>query len=1705
MNNITLNYGTEIYNNLDELNGANYEIIIKPLIYYDLTDINKRVLTPILNPSTQDGNFKLDIEDPNIIINSNNGEISLNNLEIKEYSFHVIWNLNNVETLFFINFQIKPEIYYSPNEKYINLGDQETSLVPIFDSSKDYTIICNYPISENGILNFSNFSVGYHKIPVKIKINNIINETVYNLYVRPILKYDSYTNIAFNNFSTDVPYYLEKGGLFNILNEYFTIDSKTGVISGSAPSGIYDIEVTYTKNNISTTCNVNIIINPQISYSNMIIYSDKIYQSNEPISNEIIDGEFSCDLLIDTKTGIVTFDKLVPNTYTINIQYCKNKCITNTSFKVDVKPVLIISKNQDIKYLEKLSNITFEVIPNNVEYILETNKNIIGNDIIIDDVINVGVYSETITLIINNMISSYVYSYSISPIINYNVKELTYNDTFISEPPSVYPLKGTFYISDNFIIDSKTGVISSDKILEVGIYSIDIHYKYQTFDISFNYILTVKPLLIYPDINITFSDSLSIGPTYLPLNGTFSFVGEPNTEGENFPGTFSFVGEPNTEGENFPGAFSFVGEPNTEGENFHVSLLQGLDSVGNLLQGLDSAGNRLQAPDSRRTFDINNSGEIIVNNLNVGLYFCNVSYEVNNIKTTIKVPINIIKKELELDFTVYPKEYDGTTNANVSLSHNNITFNANYTDANCGNKDIIIDNIVLPEELNLNYFIKTCKLSGLITPKIIEPEFIAEDKIYDNNNNVNIKVNIKNIISYTAKYINHNVGEQEIIINNIITKGSNNYKLSSDSYKIRGIIKPRIITVTFSAEDKIYDSTTDCNIQISKIEKDIQEFNLKLDYEKAIFVSSNIGYHEILVINPVIIGSNNYELKINKIMANIYPKKIVLKIIAKDKIYDGTTNANIIFNTEFKIKSYETNYNNKNMGTKKIIYVNNIILENNNFIVDNCTLYGNILPKFIEFNFIGKDKNYDGLTKCDGDYTIDINENDIVNCSFNAEFKNINAGLNKNIIINNLKLYGKDSINYKISSINTNKPSINMVSLNLIFTAIDKMYDKTLTAYVKSNINVISYNAQYEDYNVGINKNIKITDIKLDSDQSINYYVNDTFCLGNINPCELTIISNNNTKEYDGTPNINININHLKGIYHDDIVYIESYDAEFEDDKVINVYNISLQGETSYNYICNNTKLVGSILPKKIVIIFEAEDIYYGISEPIIKNNSYNIKSFDAKYLDLNVGRQSILISNIIIDNYLVDDCTIFGNILPKMIELLFIAEDKAYDGNDTVKISIKSEFNISFDSKFENINVGYNKVLISNIKINDNNYITTDSIEIFANIYPKELFINPTITKIYDGSLMQAPDSAGNRSQAPDLTGYLSQAPDSWRTNLLENDYLATFYSPNVGKNIPVKISNIITKDKNYIIKDFETTGIIEPQIIIPEFIIKDKIYDGTTKVINVEFNIDVVSYSGTYDSPNIGNNKVIIENIKLKDTNYKVENIITNSNILPKMLEINFTVKSKVYDGNNNATIESYKFLNANDNIKILSYIALYDSSNTVIISDLIIDNNNYITKTYTTIGNIKPKILEISFTNLDKYYDKTLNTNIVVDSVSDNMKIESFSSKYTKSNAGTNIEIIINNIVISGVNKNNYFVKDYVLYGNILPKCIDCEFKYNNNLLSGTLNDLEIYDNVWIENYISFQKNNEKYVQNIVLNGEDKNNYVLNNNIYKIISNI
>jgi len=222
--------------------------------------------------------------------------------------------------------------------------------------------------------------------------------------------------------------------------------------------------------------------------------------------------------------------------------------------------------------------------------------------------------------------------------------------------------------------------------------------------------------------------------------------------------------------------------------------------------------------------------------------------------------------------------------------------------------------------------------------------------------------------------------------------------------------------------------------------------------------------------------------------------------------------------------------------------------------------------------------------------------------------KNYFYGENKEISITNLKLIGRDSINYKINNIKTNKPTIYKQELFIHFYCIDKMYDKTNIAFVKigsisgtiQNVQILKLDAIYEDYLCGNNKLITIKNIILEP-QFINYFVKDTFCYGNILPREITLNVKNIIKNYDGNTNVNISVNNIINIIQNGIVYIESYDANFTDPnsgfmKIVNIDNISLIGDSANNYICNNFKMTGTINPSSLHVNFIALDQEYDIN-----------------------------------------------------------------------------------------------------------------------------------------------------------------------------------------------------------------------------------------------------------------------------------------------------------------------------------------------------------------------------------------------------------------------------------------------------------------------------------------------------------------------------
>ena len=1290
----------------------------------------------------------------------------------------------------------------------------------------------------------------------------------------------------------------------------------------------------------------------------------------------------------------------------------------------------------------------FTIYPITDNYILlcdNKNVQIINNMINCDNIITIGNYNITFTLTINNMSTNLIYNYIKYPEIEYDnfIFYGIYNDIFISSKPIIKYNGGLYNLhNDKFTIDEDYGIIYGNN-LEVNEYDLDIHLNYLSFDVIKHIRVIIKPLLKIEKQNFIYSECKIENIIFLPYNGIFTVNDEDYND------------------------LSF---------------------------------------------------ELLFNKLDVGEYNIDIGYTINNIKSIVNVPIKINKKKLELDVTIQDKDFDNTDNVKIICNnYPNILIYGNYENINIGTNKIIIKNIVLPENLVNNYYVDLKFIYGNILPKIIYPIITINDKYFDNTNICKVNFDI-DIISYEAIYDSKNIGNHTVTIKNIIYN-KENHILSQNEYKIIGNILPKLLKVYCSAKDKIFNDNDICEIIIDKIDDIISNDKIYINIITAKFDDKNVGLYNVQILDYEILGINNKNYIIEFIItkANIFSKKIELNIIADNKIYDGTTNAIIRFIEDYEIISYNSNYIDKNIGNKKKIIVKNIILKDKNYYVDDLVLFGNVLPKMIDFIYYPKSKIFDTTPYCDGDYIIDTYLNDDVKCIFNAEFKDINSGIDIEVLISNIKLIGNDSYNYKLNSVKSLNGTINKKEITCTFKNVDKMYDKSTIGFVQidkihglinnyNDIQIVSLDAHYEDPFIGNNKNIIIKNIELEP-RLFNYFIKDTYCIGNIILRELNIVFNNPIKIYDGLLDVVLSINNIKNTLDNDQVYIKSVKGTFIDpnvgkNKLVYVTDIELDDYTSKYYFCKDTKIEGTIKEKFLKIDFTTKDqdyepnlipvINYKLDDPLLEIISYN-----ASYNNIFDGfKHQILISNIIlggknVKNYIVTDHIIYGNILPKFKELEFKVYDKIYDGNTNADIICLTDNSIKFDANYETSNVGNQKIIINNIIQITTNYIIKNEYILDGKILPKELQIKPEIIKKYDGT------SNFNLVNISEIESCECK-----------------FDNPNVGIDIPVFIYNIILKNSNYIINNFNTIGTITPKEIKCEFVACDKIYDETNKVFfnKIYCDITILSFDSYYENINVGYRNIIVENIKLENNNYYCENLVIGSIIKPKLLQIEFIVNSKIYDKTDIAIINSYKLLNCNQKIKLYSYIANYENNNIgnqkVIISNLIIDSQNYYTDKYYTYGTITPRNIIINFTNTTKQYNANINTNISLLSfenkiLDDNIELIYFNSEYDNMDVNENNKIKVSNIELGGKHINNYiYNKNLIIKGVIEPKIIDCEFKLINDIIVGKLIGLVNNDNVWIANYISYKKNNNYFIENIIIDGSNHHNYILPNKIYPVL---
>ena len=1125
-------------------------------------------------------------------------------------------------------------------------------------------------------------------------------------------------------------------------------------------------------------------------------------------------------------------------------------------------------------------------------------------------------------------------------------------------------------------------------------------------------------------------------------------------------------------------------------------------------------------------------------NQNAGTQIIDISYvtlfgQTSNYYLLPVQPINsyIDYKSLVLTFTGGNKIYDstyvcgpiqGSISGIIGLEIVTIsTFISIFQSNQAGPQLIDMSSIVITGANSKNYkILPVPAFNSYINYKNLVITFTGGSKIYDSYRNAGLSIfgTISGIVSkenisissFIAMFQDQNAGSWFIDISNIILFGPtlNNYNLLPVASSV-GIITKKSLVATFIGSNKVYDKTNISNAVLFSLSGIINQDFVYISYYTTVFKSYLAGPQFIDISFITLSGtliSNYYVLPVGPLAAYINQRPLTIIFANGQKIYDGTTTPNYLFegtisnliitDNVFLSNNYFAKFKDINAGPQFIDISNVTIVGpdiNNYYILPVPAHSSDIFQRTLTVVFSGGEKIYDGTNKVNSlNFLINnVIKNDFITISsYYAVFLNPNVGT-QFIDISNITLFGV-STNYIVQNTSRISSNIYLKNLYLIFTGGNKIYDNTLipgntltctlSGLVNNeNINIVTFLSTFVSPNVGIQK-ITITKPVLIGSTLPNYLIQpiqDTFATIYKRPCNINFTGGNKIYDATLTPGT-INSFLTNNIQNDYLVVninIALYNTPNVGTNTITLTNVNVLGVAALNYefIIQQT-MSGIIYQRNIQAVFNGGNKVYdkkyntgsisGFLINSIKNDDVIISEFTSFFRDYVSGVQTIDISNIILGGstalnyYLSPVFPINANIYKSPINALFTADDRIYNGN-----KIPSNLNyilspifeddqvylINYFGLYSNANIGYRRIDISYSTLTGDdsfNYRLNNVSPIFANIFPKLLTLN-----FYGGNKIY--DTTTNTTNIfYTISGIVA---DEY---LGITFFTSQFRNPNSGIQI-IDVSNVIFFGviSNYIINPISPfSSIISPKAITILFSNLNKIYDGT-------------------------------QNIYFNNINYKIVGLA----------------------GLDILTISSLTGLYKN----YLVGQTLMDISNVILSGQSA--NNYYIVPIQSQLAFINPRLLTIIFSGGNKVYDGLYGTgpiNYSLINVVQNefIVVSSLISKYRNYIIGNQI-IDISNISISGLTITNYYLTNQPpIIGLISRKIISVSFTgvdkiYDNTniayitnpiitgLVFNDINTVSIsgYNSTYDDKYV--QENKTIYVNNITLRGFNSDNYSVN----------
>ena len=630
--------------------------------------------------------------------------------------------------------------------------------------------------------------------------------------------------------------------------------------------------------------------------------------------------------------------------------------------------------------------------------------------------------------------------------------------------------------------------------------------------------------------------------------------------------------------------------------------------------------------------------------------------------------------------TAQNKVYDGTSIASVTLSDNRVTrdvftdadSSANFADKNVGDgKTVTVAGISISGTDAGDYVLASTSASTTadITPRTLTVTATAQDKVYDGNTTATVTLTDNRVAGdvftdadSTADFADKNVGNGKTVsITGISITGTdaNNYVLASTSATTTADITPLTLTVTATAQDKVYDGTNNAAVTLTdnRVEGDVFT-----DADtSASFADKNVGNGKTVTVAGLSItgtDAGNYVLASTSATttADITPRTLTVTATGTrtrsmtapppPRSRSPTTASQA---TSFTDTDTAANFADKNVANGKTVTISGISItgtDAGNYVLQHLRPRP---PTSLRVNthrqrHRPRNKVYDGTTTATATLADNRVAGDVLTDSdTSASFADKNVGTGKTVSVGGISVSGTDAGNYTATN-TTATTTANITPLALTVTAggQDKVYDGTTTATVTLTDNRVtgdsftdSYtSASYADKNVANGKTVSVSGISISGIDAANYTFNTTASTtANITPLALTVTATGVNKVYDGTTaaTVTLSDNRVAGdVFSDTDSSANFANKNVGTAKAVSVSGIAITGTDAANYTLASTTATttASITPLTLTVTATGQNkVYDGtttatvtLTDDRVAGDVFTDTDTAASFADKNVG-----------------------------------------------------------------------------------------------------------------------------------------------------------------------------------------------------------------------------------------------------------------------------------------------------------------------------------------------------------------------------------------------------------------------------------------------------------------------------------------------------